>query len=593
MLGNLKKVNPYYLLLFAVIAVQVIYISVLFGMYKQGFHSDELWNYGFANSSTGLHISMNDDSSAAKNANEWRDSKELNDYISVSREERFDYVSAYRNASHDYNPPFGYMLLHFVCSFFTDKWSKWYCFALNMACFVILQIYLFRLACGVTKRMDAGILAVYFFGFTTGALDIFTFLRIYAPGVTLSVMGLYYAAKLYDTRDEKKHGKLLFTIFVVNFLGFMTLHAALVAAFIITLMYCLYYLFTKRFKLMFQYGFVMLGSVAASFAAYPRVIYNLFGVEQHTYTSGMYPLDLTVRTYWSYITNDLFGVHNSMWKTMTLTYCILAVFLFLFVTMPLAFVFRNEVWLKKLLKNIAKALKFLWQKIKRPQYTIIVLIVTVSFIIFTSSTRTSIYTMGRYANRYIFIAYPMLAVFAVTAVYSVMIWIIKKRNVRNIIAVILCFIFSSLSIFLAEKPYYFEHEETGIKLTDIERDANCIVMLTSDWLLTCMTNEIGHTGQYFLTTYDEAFNTDYKLETLDESKPLYLLMDTSMMNYNPDHKVMFSFVEISFEEGTEIKIKYKKDEYLDFYKKLNGVTKMELVGTDEAFGRYIEVYRLN
>lgn len=593
MFDRLKKANPYYLLLFAVIAVQVIYISVLFGTQKQGFHSDELWNYGFANSSTGTHISMNEDSSAAKNTNEWRSSKELNDYISVSSEERFDYVSAYRNASHDYNPPFGYMLLHFVCSFFTDKWSKWYCFALNMACFIILQIYLFRLASGITKNMDAGILAVYFFGFTTGALDIFTFLRIYAPGVTLAVMGLYYASELYNTRDEKSHGRLLLKIFIVNFLGFMTLHAVLVAAFIITLLYCLYYLFTRRFKLMFQYGFVMLGAVGLSFAAYPRAIYNLFGVEQHTYTLGQYPLDLTIRTYWSYLTNDLFGVHNSMWRTMTLYYCVLAVFIAAFLTVPLAFVFRNEEWLKKLLKRCAAGIRFIWQKIKKPQYTLMVLIVTVSFIIFMSSTRTSIYTMGRYANRYIFIAYPLLALFAVTAVYSVMAWIIKKRKVRNVIAVILCFVFSSLSIALAEKIYYFQHEETGVSLTDIEADANCITMLTSDWLLTCMTNEIGHTNQYFLTTYDEAFDVDYKLEEIDESKPLYLLFDTSMMNYSPDHKVMFSFVEITFEEGTEINIKYKKDEYLDFYRNLDGISKVELVGTDDVFGRVIEIYRLN
>ena len=58
MLNN--KINKRMLILAAVIFVQCIYITLMFGINKQGFHSDELWNYGFANSTAGTHIFKED-----------------------------------------------------------------------------------------------------------------------------------------------------------------------------------------------------------------------------------------------------------------------------------------------------------------------------------------------------------------------------------------------------------------------------------------------------------------------------------------------------------------------------------------------------
>ena len=141
MLNN--KINKRMLILATVIFVQCIYITLMFGINKQGFHSDELWNYGFANSTAGTHIFKEDIGDVLKNTDSWQSSQLLRDYITVDKSEIFNYSAIYYNATQDYNPPLGYMMLHFICAMFPGKWSKWYCFELNIICFVIMQIYIY------------------------------------------------------------------------------------------------------------------------------------------------------------------------------------------------------------------------------------------------------------------------------------------------------------------------------------------------------------------------------------------------------------------------------------------------------------------
>lgn len=157
----MNKINKNYLMLVVIILIQVIYIACVFNVEKQGYHSDELWNYGFANSTEGKHVYSTDVGREPKNCDEWVSTDVLRRYITVDKNEIFNYAAVYKNAANDYNPPLGYMLLHFVCSFFLEKWSKWYCFGLNLACFIIMQIYIYKLARSVTKNENAGLLSVF------------------------------------------------------------------------------------------------------------------------------------------------------------------------------------------------------------------------------------------------------------------------------------------------------------------------------------------------------------------------------------------------------------------------------------------------
>ncbi|MDO5340765.1 MAG: DNA-processing protein DprA [Eubacteriales bacterium] len=273
----MKKTYGYRIMLAIIIIIQVVYISCMFGINKQGFHSDEMWNYGFANSTEGKHVYESDVEKQLKNFDSWQSSDNLRNYITVDKNEIFNYAAIYRNAANDYNPPLGYMMLHFICSLFPGTWSKWYCFALNIICFVIMQIYIYRLAKSVTKSEAAGLLSAFFFGFTAGARNITIFLRIYAPATMFAAMLVYYMHVLYASKDNKdKCIGLYIKIFAVNILGCFTLNLFLPFAFIVTAMYCVYYILARRFRRLLVFGLMMLASVGASIAIYPRTNIELY-----------------------------------------------------------------------------------------------------------------------------------------------------------------------------------------------------------------------------------------------------------------------------------------------------------------------------
>ena len=138
---NGRKIN-YSILLVVIVILQVVLITYVFAEKKHGFHSDELWNYGFSNSSEGGTIYSRD--GKAINTYKWVDSDVFLKYISVDENEIFDYKSVYINAEKDINPPLQYFILHAVSSLRPNTWSKWYCFIINIISFVMTQVFIYK-----------------------------------------------------------------------------------------------------------------------------------------------------------------------------------------------------------------------------------------------------------------------------------------------------------------------------------------------------------------------------------------------------------------------------------------------------------------
>lgn len=587
----MNKINKNYLMLVVIILIQVIYIACVFNVEKQGYHSDELWNYGFANSTEGKHVYSTDVGREPKNCDEWVSTDVLRRYITVDKDEIFNYAAVYKNAANDYNPPLGYMLLHFVCSFFLGKWSKWYCFGLNLACFIIMQIYIYKLARSVTKNENAGLLSVFFFGFTAGACNIVVFLRIYAVAVMFGVMLLYYMHQLYEENNSGQW-KLYLKIFLINILGCFTLNLFLPFAFIITVMYCLYYLISKKIKKIFTFGFMMLSSVAISFTVFPSRISQIIGdSNQLTYRAKSLSTVWQNKIYWAYLTNDLFGVHNSIWKTMFWTYVLYGILIAAFFIIPICFLVRKEEKYKQAKKKIKNAFINLKNNIKHIQYTYIVMICTVAFVVLIAAARTSTYAMGDCTTRYIFMIYPVMAVFATTLSWKILSVIVKKAKIYNVICVILCVVFSVLSIILSRHPYFFKHYEEGKTLTQLENNANCIIVTEETWLMTCYTCEIYNTQNYYVTNYDKALQSDFKSDKINENDPLYFILDMTYLDGNSSIGNLLGIDSVVDERNKEEE--HTEKEFLEYFNKLEITNQIQKVGVDATFGRPVNIYRLN
>ena len=170
----IKRYNIY-ILLTCTILLQTVCLTVSFAHNKKGYHSDELWSYGFACSSEGMNIHSERDKVTPKNMDKWVNSSVLHDYITIDKSEIFDYVSVYKNSADDYHPFLYFALLHFICSLFPGTFSMWYAYVINIIFFIIQQIFLFKLIKSLTDNSYWGIIGTFFFGLTTGAETLCSF----------------------------------------------------------------------------------------------------------------------------------------------------------------------------------------------------------------------------------------------------------------------------------------------------------------------------------------------------------------------------------------------------------------------------------
>lgn len=587
----IKKYNIY-LLLACIILLQTVCLTVSFANNKKGYHSDELWSYGFACSSEGMNVFSERDGQTPKNFDKWVSSSVLHDYITIDKSETFDYVSVYQNSADDYHPFLYFILLHFICSIFPGTFSMWYAYVINIIFFIIQQIFLFKLIRSLTGNSHWGIIGTFFFGLTTGSENILFFLRMYCPATALSVVLFYYLTELYNKRNDSKISKSLFIkLFITTLAGCLLLHEFIILAFIAALLYGLYYLFTKHVKYASIFGGTMISSALLSIGIFPSTIPHLFG---STGTFGghvkKYSFMFQFKIYWSYITNELFGIATSPWHTMTSVYVFYAIIIFLFLFIPFCFIFRHEKWLHTFFKKLKNGFLQFLKKFKHFNYAFVPLIISVIFIIAINSQMTSIMNMGRFANRYIMIIYPLFAAFAVALLYYITKWIFRSKKICYAICMVLSVLFIVLSNLLAPHCYRMNYPHAEMTIDAIESDSNCIVMLSSQFLLTCLTDKLSDTEHFYAATYHSALTDDYDADFDLNSKPLYLLLDVTTFENNGVSLGGIQAPQIQFEADSL----YDKDEYIDFFKNLDIASNFELVGIDyNMYGRKVEIYRLN
>ena len=187
--------------------------------------------------------------------------------------------------------------------------------------------------------------------------------------------------------------------------------------------------------------------------------------------------------------------------------------------------------------------------------------------------------------------YPVMAVFATTLSWKILSVIVKKAKIYNVICVILCVVFSVLSIILSRHPYFFKHYEEGKTLTQLENNANCIIVTEETWLMTCYTCEIYNTQNYYVTNYDKALQSDFKSDKINENDPLYLILDMTYLDGNSSIENIIGRDNVIDER--EKGEKHTSSELIEYFKKLNITASVEKVGTDAVFGRNVNIYKLN
>ena len=153
-----------YLLLAVIIILQILNVTYYFAFKKEGFHSDEMWSYGFANSFFEPYMYSNVDGSPAMGV--WRDGTDFEEYISIQPGERFRFDSVWYNEVPDMHPPLYPAILHLICSFFPNVFSKYFAYLINIIAMAVGQVYLYRTASRLCKSDFLGVITCVFWGFS-------------------------------------------------------------------------------------------------------------------------------------------------------------------------------------------------------------------------------------------------------------------------------------------------------------------------------------------------------------------------------------------------------------------------------------------
>ena len=267
---------------FWVIAVlSTVLLAWQIAFHKENFHVDELFSYAHANSTQGAFLSPRVDSFfhylETDLLQRWIPGEVFHTYLTVQPEEAFRYGHIGENLAKGVHPPLYYWLLHTICSFFPDVFSKWQSAGLNLVIWVLLLTVLFKLArLMLPSGQAAAVVGIYAFslaGFGTAA-----FLRMYLLQTLLFICLAYETAMML--KENRADCRRLGLIALYSFLCLMTHYSSLFYTFFIAAATGAVLLWRRNFALLWRYAAAMLLSVEAFFVAFPPAMDVLFGSER-------------------------------------------------------------------------------------------------------------------------------------------------------------------------------------------------------------------------------------------------------------------------------------------------------------------------
>ena len=585
-LKGISKERRYLIVLFVILFLQLFRLIYVFSTQKEDLHVDEAWSFGLSNSYYEPFIFQTADHSRYTNLDEWIPGKVMKDYLTVNEGQRFAYKSVYYNQAHDYHPPLYYYIFHTICSFFPETFSYWYGFVINIVSNIVTIIFLYKLMYAVTKSPIVSLLGCAVYGFSSGALNTFIFLRMYALLTMFSVISLYLHANLYYTGNIKKY---ILPLFGVTLLGCLTHHFYIPYAGLISVCFCIYYLIKRKYKVLCIYAVVMLGAVGVSLMLFPETIDHLFSgrIDDEPKYTFNWQFMIILNT----VLCSLFGFTvpvslDISYGAVGIVICCVSV-----IISPLIFLFRREKWFMNFGMTIKRFIAVLFIRIKKADLMIISMLASVVGIILLTALTVSVIAMSVFIDRYIFMIYPAACVLLVVLIYNFAGLIIKNKKwlmiVTNFISVLLCII----SNIRYPCNYLFQKPEGVIDCKQYIDNSDCVFISVDNGALTIFS-EYSMDSHYIypMQEYDLQNQLDTIPDPPDNAKAFYYCIADSVFYKEPDTKILTGKMpELSIGADQSRKItKEKFEELLD-----DKYAKVENLGNDLIFGNAYSLYRVS
>ena len=524
-----------YIILGAMILLQVGLISYYFYTKKEGYHSDELWSYGYSNSYYQKDIFRTKDEQLV---DRWASGKELKDYLVVNEGEQFKYDSVYSNQIEDLSPPFHSMVLHTVSSFFPNKFSKTFAFSINVVMFCITMIFLFKL-CEHWFGPKIGLLLCFVYGLSQGAFDTTIYLRMYAMCTAFTMIIVYYMIRIVDMEEDKRFIKETIILYIVSLLAFLTHYYMISFCGILTALLCIYLVVKKQWKKMLKFGLTMTAAFLSSIVVFPSLLRNsssqVQAISAQASKGSNLTFDLRTRTILSYMNKKVTFIETAIYKTNTLqviVVCILAVLVF---ASPLLILFRENEKVRGIFRRIKQILlhekKITCKKIMKRIFSINwifpIFMIAIFLQIIVVGETTNVYAMGICVDRYIFYLYPLYLIFLFSIVKTIISWITKSKKISFAMLLFISIALIAIQQYRVNcrEDYYFEKQRVGQDISEVVKGNDVIIVMDGNWRLTALCESLMDVDRYYMTNYKslkmnrdkliDGMDTRYKLSNFD------------------------------------------------------------------------------
>jgi hypothetical protein len=387
------------------------------------------------------------------------------------------------------------------------------------------------------KSKTAGVLVALYYGFTTGAVNCFTYLRSYAMLTFFTLLLVYLAYRMYIKDFENIRKELIFTI-LTTLLGGFTHYYFYAFAFFFAACMCIYLLVLKKWKKLFAYAGSMLGSVVLDIIIYPSIVPKLLlGAGGNVSAEIKLPYDWDLATCVSVILYECIGIQ---WSTVRniIMFIPFVIFVLLLLAAGTLFVFRNETWMIEWRGRAAAWIKN-WKAniqalLKKCNIFGIMLFVSMFATVMVVAQVCDVAGMNVYMNRYLF--YMMIIFIILLSAVILYICrkicgkICKKQGLGLLLFTAVLCVFIAINNINGRYTYIFPTSCDEAPLAELTDGADCIIISSSIWKLQWYSSELLNVNSFDIIDNRECLESAEQLGdyAYDANRPVYLIVETSL-----------------------------------------------------------------
>ena len=435
---------------------------------KQGFHEDEIFSYGSSNykydnvyrwfgyaeanqdilykqvltGSLSNRINnlikyktnieqFNKDEILSKETPTWKYKDEALEYLSIQKEDIFNYFSVYQNQARDVHPPFFYYLVHLTSTLFYNNFTKYIIFSINLVFFIGVLLIIKKIVESLNHK-ELVIPTMILYGASIGCISTVMFQRMYMMVTFFSILYLYFIIK-FIKNDFKIKDKFWFILTII--LGFLTQYYFCIYIVLIFIILSIYLLLNKKYKKWFDFLKLHVISALIGIVIYPFCIEDIFfsyrGIGSSEAKTKIF---LESLQYYGNQLIDLFGLQNIIYL--------------LIIGLIIAVI--HKINKKEILKN---------------KLNIIVIFLPIILFIMTIS-KIAPFLGENYTSRYMMLLFPVISI----AILYILTFLFDNKKTIFIVGLSISLLLSINGLYNNTPVYLYKDYEKAMELAKDNSD---------------------------------------------------------------------------------------------------------------------------